>query len=366
VLILEPAGNLWGSERVLLDFLGSISNAKWTIGICCPRNSPIIVHLKNLQFPVFPTFISNLHLKSSAKRALATFRFLGTVFKFRPDLIHVNQAGATRIALFVGRLMRVPVITHVRMADDVDYLKTIPASSGALPKIICISHYIRNLFGREQKHLSGRLLVLYDPYVPRNSWSETPDAFREGEPTICCVGRITKTKGQDIVLRAVAFLKSENIRVRLLMVGAGLPNDSFLAELKELAESLGIADQVTWPGFRDDVLDYIKGCAALVCPSYSEALGRVIFEAWDAGILPVAWSESGGSAEVIGRSAGGLLYARQDAESMSRALRAAIDMTANDRAEQIQRGREWVKTQCDPKKFTASVLTLWDDVLFGR
>jgi hypothetical protein len=40
-------------------------------------------------------------------------------------------------------------------------------------------------------------------------------------------------------------------------------------------------------------------CSMPVCPSHMELLGRVIFEAWDVGAVPVAFSGSGGAAEIV-------------------------------------------------------------------
>src|SRR5450432_4426431 len=95
VLIVEPAGNLWGSERVLLDFLDQAIKSEWQIAVCCPANTPIIPALTGLGVPVFPAFIANLHLKPRAYRLMAAVRLFFVAARFKARLIYVNQAGAT-------------------------------------------------------------------------------------------------------------------------------------------------------------------------------------------------------------------------------------------------------------------------------
>jgi glycosyltransferase involved in cell wall biosynthesis len=181
--------------------------------------------------------------------------------------------------------------------------------------------------------------------------------------TICCVGRLTAVKGQDVLLQAVALLKSQGVHVRALMVGAAPPHDRFGAELRDLADALGISALISWLGYQEDVLTCVRGCHVQVCPSHSEPLGRVVFEAWDAGILPIAWRDSGGSAEVIQSSGGGLLYDEQSGEGLAKVLRLALDMNIEVRREMIERGRAWLTTNCDPQVFADSMFAVWHDTL---
>lgn len=367
ILILEPAGNMWGSERVLMDFLQCASNSLWNIAICCPPNSPILPRLSRLSVQIFPTFIAELHTKRRSQRLLAAINLLKATMRFRAQLIYVNQAGATRIALAVGRLLGLPVVTHVRLVEDVPYVQSLQVSVKKLPKVICISQHIFKMFGELNDSKRNQVVMLYDPYSPRNNWNSTamlPDY--SATPIFSCVGRLAQTKGQDVLLRAVAILKSEGCNVKVLFIGADALDDGFGSELKRVANGLGIADRVVWLGYQEEVFSYITACVAQVCPSHSEALGRVVFEAWDAGVLPIAWAGSGGSAEVIRSSGGGLLYDHQEGESLAKALKDALSMSVAARIELIERGRAWLRANCDTPLFTANLLNIWQAALSAR
>src|SRR5437660_12829561 len=98
-LILEPSGNLWGSERALLDFLGAASHSDWELGVCCPPRTPIIGELARLPVRTIPAFTRGLHRLNRRARAAAALRLALTVRRFRPDVLHANEAGPGPIRL---------------------------------------------------------------------------------------------------------------------------------------------------------------------------------------------------------------------------------------------------------------------------
>lgn len=365
-LVLEPSGNLWGSERVLLDFLQVAAQSPWHIAVCCPPKTPILAELEALPVEVFPTFTANLHLQGRAQRLLAMLRLLREARKFRPSLICVNQAGATRIALAVGRVLRIPVITHVRLAEDVDYVISLGASERALPKVLCISHIIRALFDAQKAVSESQLEMLYDPYAFRAEEPRLALKIPGEAPLFSCVGRLAPIKGQDVLLGALAALQSDGIEARAYFVGAPGPGDEFGDELKRLASELGVENRAIWAGFQKQALSHLGQCAAQVCPSRGEPLGRVVFEAWDAGILPVAWAGSGGPAEVIRQSEGGLLYEHQNGKDLADALKMVLALDEAQKSEMIERGRAWLRQNCDPENYTRRILGWWQEAVDAR
>lgn len=363
-LVVEPAGNLWGSERVLLDFLGSVSGSDWRIAVCFPPGTPIVKRLSHLPMVMYPVFIAGLHRRSRIHRLRAAVGLLKAALQFQPQLLYVNQAGATRIALLVGRLLRIPVITHVRLVEDARYVESLGASQEELPFVICTSHYIQGLFDVHLSNSGRRLVVLYDPYLPQQAWGDAalPESLSP-EPVFGCVGRLTKTKGQDVALRAISHLKREGVLTEGHFFGSGELGDVFSLELVELAADLGISDQIHWHGYQEEIQSHLAPMAALVCPSHAESLGRVIFEAWDAGTIPVAWVGSGGAAEVIRDSEAGLLYAEQTGASLARALRRTLYLSPGARQQMVDRGRQWLRNHCDPEEYGERMLALWQDAV---
>ena len=111
------------------------------------------------------------------------------------------------------------------------------------------------------------------------------------------IGSLTaKLKGQDTVIRTLAYLKQKGITdYRYHLVGQGSPNI-----LKRLADNLNVADLVVFEGefSHDDVLKWFEECDIYIHPSHSEGLPRTIIEAMTKA-TPCICSNVGGIPELI-------------------------------------------------------------------
>ena len=138
--------------------------------------------------------------------------------------------------------------------------------------------------------------------VDRDHFSPAGDsADRDrGAPLLVCVGRLSHQKGQDVAIRALAFL--DDPRPRLRLVGAESDGGE-RAELEELAASLGVVDRIEWRGAVDDTAPEYRAADVVVAPSRWDGLSLALLEAMACGATIVAsdvnGSESLGDAGVI-------------------------------------------------------------------
>src|SRR5277367_6726892 len=124
------------------------------------------------------------------------------------------------------------------------------------------------------------------PAAPRNA------------PLGLALGRLHPNKGFALLLEALA----ETGEVRLAIAGDG----PLRAALEQLACGLGIAERVSFLGWREDVAELLANADFLVCPSLHEPLGNVVIEAWSAG-LPVVATASDGPTGLIQDGESGIL-----------------------------------------------------------
>jgi glycosyltransferase involved in cell wall biosynthesis len=359
-LILEPAGNLWGSEKALLDYIEELNGAGWNVAVCCPPSTPLIPELSGRGIAVYPVFRANLHLASRLTRIATVARLALLVRQCRPAVVHVNQAGATRMALFATCLTTIPVIPHVRLAEDAAYLEKLAPSLKRMPSVICISDYIRSLF----RTLRPRCIVMYDSYAPLRDGSDVQRNARE--MSLLCVGRVAPIKGQDILIRAAAELRAAGLDCHVRIVGGLAGTNSFARSIDRLARELGVADLLHWHGVVADPQRYLRRAIVAICSSHTEPLGRTVFEAWDAGAVPVVYAGSGGAAEVIRASGGGVLYESQDGESVAYAIRTIEAMAPAARDEMIERGREWLRLNTERRNYAQCIADLWTRAAMTR
>jgi len=131
------------------------------------------------------------------------------------------------------------------------------------------------------------------------------------------IGRFVPEKGVDLLLRALALLPE---RFVLALEGHGLCE----AQLRALAEELGLGDRVKWLGRApsERVPEYMSSYDALVLPSRSipvwqEQFGRVLAEAMLCG-TPVVGSSCGAIPDVMGEA--GLVFPENDHEALAECL----------------------------------------------
>lgn len=358
IMALDPAGNLWGSERVLLDFLGARATAGHCVALCCPPNSPLAGKVQRTGIRVFPSFQANLHNRGKGARLWAMLGLLGACIRHRSQLIYVNQAGASRIAVAVGGLLRLPVVPHVRLREDVEYIESLNAVAGRMPEIIAISNFIGGAFTRPE--IKSRVRVLYDAFAPAAFGQEI--VHGNGPRHLVCAGRLVPVKGQDLLATAAVELRRRGVGFSLDFLGEGIPGDHFGADLREIVGSEQGAN-VRFRGFVDNVVERMESAWAVVCPSRTEPLGRVVFEAWSAGSLPVAMAGSGGAAEVIAASGGGLLCDDMSAPALAETLMECLQMDSDDRRLMIERGRKWLHANTDCEQYSSRMLELFREAL---
>ena len=134
-----------------------------------------------------------------------------------------------------------------------------------------------------------------------------------GIKLIFSVGELNRNKNHEVVIRALAHLENRNVHYAIAGTG----------ELKEylinLAEQLGIGDQVHLLGYRRDVADLYKAADLYIHPSLREGLPVALMEAMACG-LPVVCSRIRGNVDLIKNGDGGLLCASNEIDEYKDAI----------------------------------------------
>jgi glycosyltransferase involved in cell wall biosynthesis len=132
-------------------------------------------------------------------------------------------------------------------------------------------------------------------------------------------GRITRWKGQDVLIKALAQLPG----VHGLIVGEALFTEEdrlFGEELRRLALKLGVAERIHFLGFRHEIIPLLLRADLVVHASTSpEPFGRVIVEAMLAG-RPIVAAKAGGALEIINDGQTGILVEPGDPQALARAI----------------------------------------------
>ncbi len=112
------------------------------------------------------------------------------------------------------------------------------------------------------------------------------------------VGELNKNKNHEVVIRAIAELR--NPKIKYAICGKG-PLKEYL---EELAEKLGVRNQLFLLGFRTDVIEICKSADVFVFPSKREGLSVALMEAMACG-LPCVVSRIRGNVDLVNNGQGG-------------------------------------------------------------
>jgi len=148
---------------------------------------------------------------------------------------------------------------------------------------------------------NGIALSEYTNLPPKGSFKKKFSISNE-EKLLLYLGRINKVKGIDLLARAFAALVDKMDCVRLAIVG---PDDGYLAELKNLINTLEIEDRVVIAGplyGREKLSAYVDS-DVYVLPSRYEAFSITVLEAMACGI-PIILSEKCNISESVRNKTG--------------------------------------------------------------
>lgn len=98
--------------------------------------------------------------------------------------------------------------------------------------------------------------------------------IREDEKMLLSVGELSRRKNQGIVIKALSLLGKGSSLCYVICGQGGLEK-----EWRELAIKLGVADQVLFLGYREDISELCQAADLFVFPSLQEGLPMALMEA---------------------------------------------------------------------------------------
>ncbi len=153
--------------------------------------------------------------------------------------------------------------------------------------------------------------------------------LRPGAPTIVLPARLTRWKGQVVMLEALARLERRD--VGLVLVGAEQGRARFRRELIARAEALGVAERVHLVGHCEDMPAALMLADVVANPSIEpEPFGRTVIEAQAMG-RPVVVSDAGGTAETVEHRVTGWRVSPSDPAALARAIDEILRLTQAER-----------------------------------
>ena len=152
-------------------------------------------------------------------------------------------------------------------------------------------------------------------------------------PVLVSMGRISRQKGFDVLIRALALLPGER-NARLLIIGPG-PKAGF-KYLRAVAQDCGVADRVDFLGYRANPFAILARADLFVSASRWEGASNALLEALAAGLPLVATDCPTGNKEILSGGRYGLVAPVNDPARLADAIAAELEI---GRSRDLQRAR---------------------------
>jgi glycosyltransferase involved in cell wall biosynthesis len=181
-----------------------------------------------------------------------------------------------------------------------------------------------------------------------------------GSKLILHLGRIHKRKGIDSLIQAFAQLVRQDANLKLVVAG---PDDGEQSNLEQLVKTLGLSNQVLFPGavYGRDKLAALQDADLLVSTGVYEIFGLVPFEAMLCG-TPVMVSDDCGAGRLVSQGEMGWLVKARDVNDLARKMSTAL-ADPETCAGMVQRGKVYIQQTLDWEHSTAQIIQMYEKIL---
>jgi lipid-A-disaccharide synthase len=305
---------------------------------------------------------------------IARLRYI--IRQHKVDIVHARSRAPAWSARYAARLEKKPFVTTFHSAygaaSQIKRLYNSVMAKGS--RVIAISDFVatyaESVYGVPRDVLRviprGVDIEKFEPSLVtseqietlRRTWNLTGNI-----PVILMPGRITRWKGQSVLVRALAKLNRRDFMC--VIVGGGI-DSSYGKELKREIEMLGMDKNIAlFDTCRDMPAAYSLADIVVVPSIRPEGFGRVVIEAQAMG-APVITSNHGGAVETVIQGQTGWLTEPGDVEDLANAIRIVLMMTPLERRAHAARARTHIHGHFTTAGMTGKTLAVYRELLQKR
>jgi glycosyltransferase involved in cell wall biosynthesis len=339
IVYVITKSNWGGAQRYVYQLATSLPKDKFEVvvafgGTGAPASKPGLLSFKLHAAGIRTIFIENLQRDIGYFKEVRVLLSLYKLFKKeKPDVVHLNSSKIGGLGSLAARLAGVKKIVFTVHGWAFD-----EGRSRAERFLIKCASFFTTLFATNiiaiSKKTESQALrfptarkktsLIYngiDPESEKNFLSREEARkkidVRENMFVVGTIAELTKNKGLNYLIEAASKLKLKinGGNFKLIIIGGGEEE----SELKALASSQDLANEVIFLGFRDNASQYLKAFDVFALSSVKEGLPYVLFEAGVAK-LPVVVTNAGSIPEIVDRERDGLIVPMRNSAEIARAL----------------------------------------------
>lgn len=315
IIFVAPALGGGGAERVAV----ALSSYFTAVGY---RFTFVLTKSKTVKYSIPPCVTVIDEFADPSVKPLQQICYIRDIMKRSPKAIFISFLPHQNMyTLIASTGLPNKVVVSVRNDPRFDFPgnAVLPRVRDALYRkasaIVFQTQAQKNLFPRA---LQNKGTVILNPI----SGSVPKPFLGPRRKAIVTSGRLEEQKNHGMTIRAFAEFHKSHPDFTLEVFGKG----SLEAELKQLANDLGVAESVVFEGFSPDAVEHVRTASAFVMSSRFEGLSNSMLEALAMGVPTVCTRCLGGGAEaVIEDGVNGILVDLDDLAAEVRSFCRIVD-----------------------------------------
>ncbi len=367
VFFVLPVMKGGGAEKVASILINHLDRTKYALSL-------VLFNKEGEYLETVPPDVEIVDLEKKSR-----FDFVTLVFKLRrlirerkPDLVISSLYYPNIITVLAALLARTKC--KVVVSEHSNHVKLLPFKRFSsfvrllmsftyrrAHRIVAVSKCVRNDLATDFGIGPDRFRVIYNPleWDAIEELSASPlshrfvDSGRE-RFVVVGVGRLTRAKNFDMLIRAVAAARHK-IPASLLLVGHGELEE----ELKQTVRDLKMEAHVDFAGFQENPYNWMKASDLFVMSSSWEGFGIVIAEAMACGVPVISTACHGGTNEIVTDHENGLVVPVGDTDALTGAILEIAENRAL-REEMVRNGLDLAR-----RYDYTEVVSLYEEVFDG-
>ena len=359
ILYVITGLGMGGAETITIDVAQKMLERGHEVAVLYLTGDNLQQHRIKLQMEII-----GLHMKKSPigfLRALKQARIY--VNMFSPNVVHAQMFHANLFCRILRLFTRMPFLIcteHNRNIEGAIRMKLYRLTDCLSDMNTNVSEEATNYFISKKSFNKEKSKTIYNG-VDLSKFIKDDNVRKairkeygilEEDFLFINVGRLTKAKNQETLVKAFFQLKNKCLHVKLLIVGKG-PEEE---KLKKIVSSFSLKSDCIFTGIQNNIVDYYNAADCFVLSSLWEGFPMVLIEAM-ATELPIITTECGREAV----SDNNYIVSAENSFLLSEKMESIYNMNLSDR---IQLG---ISNRNHVKRFDINIIcSQWEDIYSGK
>ena len=327
ILHVSSAKTWRGGERQLSFLVEGLAKKNILQAVLCPYGSAMEKWCAENKIPYFT------YRKIFSLNPIVAMHIRWICRRLKITHLHAHDSHSHGFAVLSASLFwnPLPIIVHRRVDFPIgqNFLSRWKYNHPAVRKIICVSHFIKNLVSPVLEN-PGRAVVVHsgvDIEATHHLGAERTSRIHFGTHSPLIIGNIAAIaphKDYFTFVRTAEILLSDGLSAKFQIIGGDGGEE---VAVRNMIAEKKLTASIEMMGFRNDVPQLLSQMSLLLFTSKTEGLGTSLLDAMAAGVSIVA-TRTGGIPEMIEHEVTGLLAPVGDADELAKQVRRMLSDTA--------------------------------------